>query len=206
MWLNGLCCGGGGLCGTGDGILKKSGQCCRSEPTEQEELNGSSTGLPVEECGVPDPPAAVKFGPKCVVERDPTATGSHVVMGCTPSILSNSSGDGGGAGSTRDISNQQQRKDSGGLHGAANVCVGTGSDSNGANNNKLVGHPALNNQTQMLGPGGPFIRKDPCGGSGSAGEMECIKKDSIVSITGLGHVSVVSNVLRRPTVGSKSLA
>ncbi|XP_038121490.1 high affinity cAMP-specific and IBMX-insensitive 3',5'-cyclic phosphodiesterase 8 isoform X2 [Culex quinquefasciatus] len=31
---------------------------------------------------------------------------------------------------------------------------------------------------------------------------DCIKKDSIVSITGLGPVSVVSSVLRRPTIGS----
>ncbi|XP_055629005.1 high affinity cAMP-specific and IBMX-insensitive 3',5'-cyclic phosphodiesterase 8 [Toxorhynchites rutilus septentrionalis] len=176
MWLNGFCCGG--LCGTEDGVLKGD------RFQHEHELNG--TGL------------------DCAENSAPTTSrgsaqhngSSHDGMGCTPSILSSGSGS---------SSSQQHRKDSGGggpvverTCGAA--VTGSGNESNGANSGKLANNNAALNRAQMFEFGG----KDVSGGTSGTGaeEKECIKKDSIVSISGLGHVSVVSNLLRRPTVGS----
>ncbi|EAT40891.1 AAEL007419-PA [Aedes aegypti] len=174
MWLNGLCCGG--LCGVGE-VLKGGGQQHPfDDRQDQEELNPSS------DCGTGnESKATLKARP-------------HVVMGCTPSILSSNN---------QQQQQQHQRKDSSSLYGGnlSNAGSGTLADNNGAGSNKFANNAALN-QAQMLGYGQGG--KEGIAGAGTgAGEKEYPKKDSILSISGLGHVSVVSNVLRRPTIGSK---
>lgn len=125
MWLNGLCCGG--LCGVGE-VLKGGGQQHPfDDRQDQEELNPSS------DCGTGnESKATLKARP-------------HVVMGCTPSILSSNN---------QQQQQQHQRKDSSSLYGGnlSNAGSGTLADNNGAGSNKFANNAALN-QAQMLGYG-----------------------------------------------------
>lgn len=143
MWLNGLCCGG--LCGVGE-VLKGGQQHPFDDRQDQEELN------PCSDCGTHGTRATPKARP-------------HVVMGCTPSILSSNN-------QQQQQQQQHPRKDSSSLYGGNLSNAGSGTlvaDNNGASGNKFTNNAALN-QAQMLGYGQGG--KDVIAGGGGAGPGE----------------------------------
>lgn len=148
MWLNGLCCGG--LCGVGE-ALKGGQQHPFDDRQDQEELN------PCSDCGTHGTRATPKARP-------------HVVMGCTPSILSSNN-------QQQQQQQQHPRKDSSSLYGGNLSNAGSGTlvaDNNGASGNKFTNNAALN-QAQMLGygQGGKDVIAAGGGGAGPGEKVIC---------------------------------
>ncbi|XP_055604147.1 uncharacterized protein LOC129752381 [Uranotaenia lowii] len=222
MWLNDLCCGG--FCGVGEVLKKNPYYDEQGGVHEDQERLSKGAGHELDHSTGPKVTTKPSSSSSChrVIPSAAKVSSqiSHVGMGCTPSILSNNNSN-----------SQQRRKDSvyevdqpasAATSGSASAVMSCGGDGrkgdvsggrtllggggheNGSKGQLLANNVMLNAGGQRIGGSSPGSVGKGIGGSvgtGLAGEKDVLKKDSIVSISGTGHV-VVSNIPRRQTIGS----